>query len=394
MEKATVRSNRAGIAKNVVLAGVLCSAIAAWSFTSVNAYAAGSSTASQSETEAPAPTVSGTDVVFSTDYPGVSVKPGDSTTFSLYLTNDGDKQDTVELSAADLPDGWTGSFKGSSSEVSMVHVAAAQTKEASPTLSYALSIPEDAKEGTYNLTLEAKGDSTDAKLPLTVKVDKNEKGVAAGEFTAEYPEQQGASSTNFSFSTTLKNNGSANATYALAADNVPDGWTVTFTPSGASAQSASVPVDAGSSSSILTTPSGNLSAKAYAGEGRKVTLEVQNTGNVALKNVQLTSQASTDWNVEFDNSTIDSIDPGASKEVTATITPAKDAVIGDYVTAITAKNDNASSEADLRVSVQNHTGWGVVAIVIIAALVVSLGAIIRKFGLRQQGGSQPSQSQH
>ena len=250
MEKATVRSNRAGIAKNVVLAGVLCSAIAAWSFTSVNAYAAGSSTASQSETEAPAPTVSGTDVVFSTDYPGVSVKPGDSTTFSLYLTNDGDKQDTVELSAADLPDGWTGSFKGSSSEVSMVHVAAAQTKEASPTLSYALSIPEDAKEGTYNLTLEAKGDSTDAKLPLTVKVDKNEKGVAAGEFTAEYPEQQGASSTNFSFSTTLKNNGSANATYALAADNVPDGWTVTFTPSGASAQSASVPVDAGSSSSI------------------------------------------------------------------------------------------------------------------------------------------------
>lgn len=425
MEKATVRSNRAGIAKNVVLAGVLCSAIAAWSFTSVNAYAAGSSTTSQSETEAPAPTVSGTDVVFSTDYPGVSVKPGDSTTFSLYLTNDGDKQDTVELSAADLPDGWTGSFKGSSSEVSMVHVAAAQTKEASPTLSYALSIPEDTKEGTYNLTLEAKGDSTDAKLPLTVKVDKNEKGVAAGEFTAEYPEQQGASSTNFSFSTTLKNNGSANATYALAEDNVPDGWTVTFTPSGASAQSASVPVDAGSSSSItvavtpskdakqgdyeidctatsgdetlklpltvtitgtygmtLTTPSGNLSAKAYAGEGRKVTLEVQNTGNVALKNVQLTSQASTDWNVEFDNSTIDSIDPGASKEVTATITPAKDAVIGDYVTAITAKNDNASSEADLRVSVQNHTGWGVVAIVIIAALVVSLWAIIRKFGRR------------
>ena len=343
---------------------------------------------SQSETEAPASTVSGTDVVFSTDYPGVSVKPGDSTTFSLYLTNDGDKQDTVELSAADLPDGWTGSFKGSSSEVSMVHVAAAQTKEASPTLSYALSIPEDAKEGTYNLMLEAKGDSTDAKLPLTVKVDKNEKGVAAGEFTAEYPEQQGASSTNFSFSTTLKNNGSANATYALAADNVPDGWTVTFTPSGASAQSASVPVDAGSSSSIitgtygmtLTTPTGNLSAKAYAGEGKKVTLEVQNTGNVALKNVQLTSQASTDWNVEFDNSTIDSIDPGASKEVTATITPAKDAVIGDYVTAITAKNDNASSEADLRVSVQNHTGWGVVAIVIIAALVVSLGAIMRFSG--------------
>ncbi len=423
MEKAAVRNKKADFAGKAILAGIMCSALAAWSLSSVNVYAAGNDTESETVTEVKE--VSGTDVVFSTDYPGVSVKPGDSSTFSLYLTNDGDTQDNLTLSAEDLPDGWTGSFKGSSSEVSMVHVAAGQTKEDSPSLSYALSVPDDAKEGEYTVTLEAKSESTDAELPLLVKVDRNEEDIAAGEFTAEYPEQQGSTSTNFSFSTTLKNNGAENATYALAADNAPEGWNVTFTPSGASAQAASVPVDAGSSSTItvavtpsedaeqgdyeidctavsgketlslpltvtitgtygmtLTTPSGNLAAKAFAGEGKKVTLQVQNTGNVALENVQLTSQASTDWTVEFDTSTIDSIDPGAAKEVTATITPAKDAVIGDYVTAITAKNDNVSSEADLRVSVQNHTTWGIVAIVIIAALVVSLAAIIRKFGRR------------
>lgn len=423
MEKAAVVMNRRKrFALSAILAGALCSSLAAGAFSLSDVYAAGQSAESEAEE---AKTVSGTDVVFSTDYPGVSVKPGDTSTFSLYLTNDGDEEDNLTLSAEDLPDGWTGSFKGSSSEVSMVHVGAVQTKEDSPTLSYVLSVPDDAKEGEYTVTLAADGQSTQAELPLTVKVDKDETDIAAGEFTAEYPEQQGSTSTSFSFSTTLKNNSGENATYALAADNAPEGWTVTFTPSGASAQAASVPIDAGASSTItvavspaddaeqgdyeidctavsgketltlpltvtitgtygmtLTTPSGNLATSAYAGEGKKVTLQVQNTGNVPLQNVQLTSQASTDWTVEFDNSTIDSIDPGASKEVTATITPAKDAIIGDYVTVINAKNDNAKSEADLRVSVQNHTSWGLVAVVIIAALVVSLGAIIRKFGRR------------
>jgi len=422
MEKTAVRYRKAETVRRAVIAGVLVSVMAAWSLSSVNAFADSNKTESEAETEV---LTTGTDVVFSTDYPGVTVKPGDSSTFTLYMTNDGDTEDNVTLSAEDLPKGWSGVFKGSSTEVSMVHVGAGQTKDASPALSYVLSVPDDAKEGDYTVTLEAKGESTDAKLPLSVKVDKDESDLSAGEFTAEYPQQQGSTSTNFSFSTTLKNNSSENASYALAADNAPDGWTVTFTPSGASAQAASVPVDAGSSSTItvavipaadaeqgdyeidctaasgketltlplnvtitgtygmtLTTPNGNLAAKAYAGEGKKVTLEVQNTGNVPLENVQLSSSASTDWTVEFDTSTIDSIDPGASKEVTATVTPAKDAIIGDYVTAITAKNDNANSEADLRISVQNHTTWGIVAVVIIAALVVSLVAIIRKFGRR------------
>ena len=69
-------------------------------------------------------------------------------------------------------------------------------------------------------------------------------------------------------------------------------------------------------------------------------------------------------------------------ELSAHITPAKDAIIGDYVTYIKASNAAVSSDCALRVSVQNHTGWGVAALVIIAALILGLVMVIRKFGRR------------
>ena len=76
------------------------------------------------------------EVTFSTDYPGVTMKPGATSTFTLYITNTGSEETTVSLSAKDLPDGWEGTFKGSSNEVSMVHVGAMQTRDDSPSLSY------------------------------------------------------------------------------------------------------------------------------------------------------------------------------------------------------------------------------------------------------------------
>ena len=382
--------------------------------------------AQEEEAEAQKTTAYGAgEVTFSTDYPGVTMKPGSTATFSLYITNTGDKETTVALSVEDLPEGWLGSFKGSSNEVSMVHVGALQTKEDSPSLSYSLTIPEDTKEDTYLITLNAKGGDVDENLELTVRVDSEEKKIGAGAFTTDYAQQEGVTGTKFSYSTTLTNNSGENRTYSLSVPDAPEGWSVTFTPSDAGSATSSVPVDAGASSTInvavtpaqtvvagdyqitltaasaeetlelpvtvsitgsygltATTPTGNLSAKTYAGETKDVTLAIQNTGNIDLNMISLKAQASTDWEVTFDQDTIDSIPAGQSKEVTAHITPAKDAILGDYVTVITASNDAVSSECDLRVSVQNHTSWGIVAVAIIAALVLGLVLIIRRFGRR------------
>jgi uncharacterized membrane protein len=364
-------------------------------------------------------------VTFSTDYPGVTVKPGGTSTFTLYITNTGSEEATVELGDEDLPEGWEGRFKGSSNEISMVHVGAYQTKEDSPSLSYSLTVPEDTKEDTYTVSLSAKGGNIDEVLALTVKVDAEEKKIGAGNFTTDYAQQEGVAGTKFSYTTTLTNNSGENMTYSLSAEGAPEGWNVTFTPSGTTTTTSSVPVDAGARSTIkaavvpaqnvtageypitfvaacagetlelpvtvritgtyslkTTTPTGNLSASAYAGEPKDIVLSIQNTGNIDLTAISLKAQASTNWEVTFDQDTINSIPAGGNVEVTAHITPAKDAILGDYVTVITAFNDAVSSDCALRISVQNHTGWGIAAVAIIAFLVLGLVLIIRKFGRR------------
>ena len=364
-------------------------------------------------------------VTFSTDYPGVTIKPGGTSTFTLYITNTGSEETTVELSAEDLPEGWEGSFKGSSNEVSMVHVGAYQKKEDSPSLSYSLTVPEDTKEDIYTISLNAKGGDVDESLALTVKVDAEEKKIGAGEFSTDYAQQEGDSGTKFSYTTTLTNNSGENMTYSLSAEGAPEGWTVTFTPSDTTTATSSVPVDAGASSTIkaaivpaqnvtageypitlvaacagetlelpvtvkitgtysltATTPTGNLSTSAYAGETKDVALSIQNTGNIDLTAVSLKAQASTDWEITFDQDTINEIPAGGSAEVTAHITPAKDAILGDYVTIITASNDAVSSDCALRISVQNHTSWGIAAVAVIAVLVLGLVLIVRRFGRR------------
>ena len=121
---------------------------------------------------------------------------------------------------------------------------------------------------------------------------------------------------------------------------------------------------------------------AYADKETSVTLSITNNGNVDLTNLNLTSTAPTNWDVSFSESTIDTLEAGATKEVTAYIKPAQDVVTGDYVTDITIKNDSASSMAEFRVSVKTPTTWGIVAVAIIVVLVVVLAGIFKKFGRR------------
>lgn len=230
--------------------------------------------------------------------------------------------------------------------------------------------------------------------------------------------------TTFTFNTTIQNNTASDQSYSLSS-SAPTGWTVTFTPSGETTQVAAVAVEARGSQTVevtvtppenveagdytvpisaisaseslstdlsigitgtyalsVSTPSGVLSFDANAGRQTSVTVSVANTGNVDLQNVNLTSSAPTDWTVEFSESSISVLEAGTTYEVTAYVTPAEDALSGDYTFTLSASNSEVSSDAEFRVSVKTETVWGIVAVVLIAAAAGGLYLVFRKYGRR------------
>lgn len=372
------------------------------------------------------PVFAASGIDMSTDYPGVTVKAGETVSFPLdFVSLDGEGHD-IALSADSLPEEWSGYFKGNNNQITRVHISGTPDQEESSSGSlatYSLTVPEGTEEGVYTIELEADaGAGNTDKLELEVTV--NEEEVGQSNFTSEYPEQQGASGTVFSFDTTIVNNRGTGQSYALSAQ-APEGWQVTFTPSGESTNVASLDIDAGASQGVtvqvtppekvekgdytiscaaisandslsddltvsitgtydvsLSTPDGRLSCDAYAKKGTDITLTVTNNGNVDLTNLNLTSSAPSEWDVEFSESTIDTLEAGATKEITATITPGENVITGDYVSSLKVSNDQTSSSADLRVTVKTSTTWGIAAIAIVIVLILGLAVIFKKYGRR------------
>ena len=354
-----------------------------------------------------------------TDYPGMTAKAGDSLSFDLELDNMGEACD-ASLSVQSLPEGWEGYISGGGGQISRIHVP---NGTASATATFQLEVPADAAEGSYQVVLaaDAGGGVSDT---LTLDLAVSELQVSQGDFSSEYPEQEGAAGTSFSFNATLVNSSGESRSYSLSAQT-PSGWQASFKPSGESTQVASIELEPGASQGLtiavtppenveageytipcsaisgsetlnmelsitvtekyqmdLTTPDGLLSFSAQAGADSDVTLSITNNGNVALENVNLTSTAPTGWNVSFDTPTIEVVEAGSTVEVTAHVTPSEDALTGDYVVTMRASTSEASDSAEFRVSVETSMVWGVVAVVILAAVLGVIGWIFRKYGRR------------
>ncbi len=365
-----------------------------------------------------APTVN-PGIELSTQYPTVVAKAGDNMTFSLDIDNQSGVSQDIALSIISIPENWTGTFSASSRQVSTVHV---KNDDANTGVSFALDIPLDAEDGDYEVIVKADADGFSDEMMLRITLDAEEIGESS--LSVEYPSQEGDDTTAFDFSATLINNTLSTQSYSFSA-NAPSGWTVSFTPSGESTKVAAIEVEArstqgleisvtppegieagtyeiacaatsaaekveetlsvtitGSYALTLSTPSGRLSFDAYANRETEVQLNLTNEGNTELTNVNLTSNAPTGWNVRFASETIELIEAGATVETTAYITPGEDAMSGDYVTTLTARNSNTSDTAQFRVTVKTETKWGFVGIGIIVLLALVVAGIMRKYGRR------------
>lgn len=356
----------------------------------------------------------------STDYPGMTITPGETLNLTLNLTNTSGSSLDAEVEIASLPEGWEGYLQGGSYEVSRVHVG---SDGASLTLH--LTVPDSLEEGTYNVAVNASVNE-EIQDSLTLSFQVNEVNAGEGSFTTEYPEQEGTSGTTFSFSTTLINNGLSAQSYSLSS-NAPSGWQVSFIPSDETASVAEIDVESSTSQGLtvevvppqnveageydiscsavsasetlttdlkvvitgtygisLSTPDGRVSFDAHANDDSKVTLNITNTGNVDLQNVSLNSSLPSGWTVTYnvEDNVIESVPAGSTVEVIATVTPGSDAITGDYVASFTAETDEASSSVEFRVSVKTSTVWGLVAVLIILCVIGGLVYVFRKYGRR------------
>lgn len=345
-------------------------------------------------------------------YTKIVVSPGATINYSVDLINNGSEACNENISLGGLPASWKYDIKSGGWNIERLAVLPAEKKNFTLTV----DVPLKINKGNYNFHVAA----GEVRLPLTIVVSK--RGTYQSEFTTDQPNMQGNSKSNFTFSTTLKNQTADQQLYALMAD-APRGWNVVFKPNYKQATSAQVEANASQNISVeitpaanagagtykipvravtsstsaeltlevaitgtfqleLTTPKGLLSADITAGDTKRIDLEVVNTGSSELKDIQLSSRKPAGWELSFEPSKIESLKAGATANVTAVLKASPKALPGDYVVAMDAKAPEVNADAQFRIAVKTPLFWGWVGVLVIAAAVGGVYCLFRKYGRR------------
>ena len=350
-----------------------------------------------------------------TDYPAVTVAPGQTVTLDLEVTSS--RRERVGLQVVEAPERWTTRLRGGGFEVQAVYA----DPTSPPTVQLSVGVPDDAGPGLGRVVVRATAPSGSSDLVVDLTV--GDAGSGAGELTADFPEVRGAASDTFRFDLSLRNDATRAVTYGLEA-NGPQGWQVTARPS-AQEQAATLTVEPGSTATIqvqadppddvaagrypiavratgagapletelevevvgdvaftLTTVGERVDTSGSAGRVTSIALQVVNEGSAPLEQLTLTGSPPTGWQVEFEPDTVESIAPGETARVTANIRPPGDAVAGDYVVSLTSSAGGSSESLDIRFAVKTSFGWGVIGVFVILLAIGAIVFVFRRFGRR------------
>lgn len=352
-----------------------------------------------------------------TPYTGISLTPGESISYTVDIINDSNEVQNVSFKLENLPEDWDYSIRSGGNSIQQLSVRPQDEED----ITLEVEVPLEVDKGRNEFRLVAEGnDGETTSLPFMIEI--TEKGTFQTEFTSDQPNMEGHADSEFSYSTTLKNQTAEEQHYGLSAQ-APEGWfvqfkvgsdsvtSVTLEPNesqdikvevvpaeNATAETYTIPVvaSAGSVSEEieleavitgkydieLTTETGNLSSDVTAGGSRTIDLIVENKGSVELVDIELESNTPPNWDVSFNVDSIKALDAGERATIKATLTAPDDAIAGDYVTTFTASTPEVSSDATFRMSVKTSTLWGFVAIGIIIVVLGGLFVIFRKYGRR------------
>ena len=371
-------------------------------------------------------------IVAAFEYPGRIIEQDETISLELIIKNNGAQDETVYLTIEKKPDNWEAKIEKYGDIITGIFVPSGESK----TLTFSADEKDDDDKlavGEYQF--EVKASTADGKLTTTATADikvveKEKKETDEQEeqkpvrITTSYPVLRGSSDSTFEFSIDIHNDTDKDDMFSLRAEK-PKGWEVSFKPSyenkyigtlqirsnlsqsvdvevipapRAEIGEHSIKVFAESSQGqaeielkvILTgthkitcrTLSGILSLTARKGKDANISMYVVNEGSATEKEITFTSFKPENWQVDFEPKKIEGLEPGDMKQVEVTITPAPEALVGDYSIAVSAQAEEADDDIEFRVTVKAAATWGWIGVVIIVVVIVGLAITFRRLGRR------------
>lgn len=372
------------------------------------------------------------EIVAAFEYPGKVIEENDRVSLELIIKNNGRKDEAVFLTIENKPANWDAKIEKYGDIITGIFVPAGEQK----TLTFSADEQDKDKKltpGEYQFEVKAAtadGQLTTAAIAkVTVAKEKGKEGEGAEEkkpirLTTSYPILRGASDSDFEFSVEIHNDTDKDDMFNLRAEK-PRGWEVSFKPAYENKYIASLQIKSNLSQSvdvkvtpvpraeigehsvkvfaqstkgeaeielkvILTgthkiacrTLKGILSLTAQKGKNANISMYVVNEGSAPQKGISFTSFKPENWEVKFEPEKVDALEPGDMKQVEVTITPANEALVGDYSIAVSAQGENASDDIEFRVTVRAASTWGWIGVGVIIIVIVGLSITFKRLGRR------------
>ncbi len=357
------------------------------------------------------------------DLSSVTVAKGESVRMDLTLENKGRKDETIGVKISVIPKGWKATMKSGGYHVSEMYVADGKSR------SLSLNLEPDKTVGPGAYVFQFDSQTADGKFTsthkLTVYVQERVPGADDIQITTSYPVLRGQTDARFEFSLEVMNKSDSDRTFNLAAIG-PEKWEINFKPAYEAKQITSLRMKGGQSQTVAVevtppreakageypilvkisageqkaeaklmvvltgiykldagTPTGILSLETMVGKPANVSLFVKNTGSAVNRNISFSSFKPENWEVKFNPEKIEALEPGALKQVEVTITPAKEALVGDYSVGLMVDGERGSSKTvELRTTVRASTAWGWIGIGIILFVIAGLCVLFIWLGRR------------
>jgi uncharacterized membrane protein len=360
-------------------------------------------------------------------YPGLILAPDEQAELEVFLANRGVLGDTFKVVVTEAPEGWTTELRRFTTVLTGVYLSPDET--ASLTLAVFPPGGQDAVLPTgdhvfkINISSLTGGKTIDSSVVLTVASSKQ--SLEALTISTSYPEIGGPSDGKFAFSLDIKNNSPEDALVNLLAEP-PQGWEHSFKPGYEDKQISSIHVPKGQNRSVtldLTPayqaevgsypikvkaeqPNGSaeteltvnltgtykiravpandlLSATTEIGKSVTITLFVINDGSAPQREITFLAVKPDNWEVVFQPESLQNIMPRSNPvQVEMTITPAANALVGDYGLGLSVQGEKTQSAHDFRITVKARSVWAWMGVALIVVAIAILSWCFIRLGRR------------